>query len=165
MLINLADWLLDIDVDLTMTISAAQAKEHCTCGYCRNYYIGLDRSYPSVRPFLAKFGLVAEAPDELCPFEPTIFEASYIVQGNIVRKGVQQLRIDEVPLTIRTSDEADIYTEHPKPYFVLQIGLLELPWVLSEPMSEVISPANEEEFLDRMHKKLLQRTSDLTIPS
>ena len=165
MLISFADWQLDVDIALTMTLSSSQAKEHCTCGYCKNYYVGLDRHYPTIRPFLAKFGLDAEAPDELCPFEPTIYEATYIVQGEILCTGIQALRIDNVPLYICSAEQADLCTEHPKPYFALRIGLLELPWQLPEPMDQVVSPANEQEFLDRMQQKLLHRLDADTIPS
>lgn len=157
MLIELADWKLEVDIPLTMTLSGAQAKEHCTCGYCENFYTSIDRTYPTLRPFLAQFGLDVEGPDELCPFEPTIYEATYIVQGEIVQKGKQQLYLTDVPLILRSAPESDIYTMHPAPYFTLSVGLLELPWMLSEPMTEVISPANEKEFLERMQRKLLQR--------
>lgn len=165
MLITLADWQLDVDIEQTLEFSASQAKEHCTCGYCRNYYAALDLHYPSVRPFLARLGVNAEAPDELCPFEPTIYEATYVVQGNVLHSGVQKLRIDNVPLCICDSEESDLYTEHPKPYFTVTIGLLELPWCLDEPMDQVVSPANEEEFWGRMQLKLLQRLSSETISS
>lgn len=157
MLIELADWQLEADVPFTMSLSGSQAKNHCTCGYCRNYYLGIDRAYPMLRPFLAQFGIDVEGPDELCPFEPTIYEATYIVQGSILRKGKMQLCIGDIPLLIQSSTESDLYTEHPAPYFTLSIGLLELPWLLSEPMSDVVSPANEAEFLERMQSKLLLR--------
>ena len=157
MLIELADWKLDVDVPLTMVISGSQAKEHCTCGYCRNYYAAIDQAYPSIRPFLSQFGIDVEGPDELCPFEPTIYEATYIVQGHILQMGKQPLCIADIPLVIGSSSESDIYTEHPTPYFTICIGLMELPWLLEEPMSDVISPANEDGFLERMQKKLLLR--------
>lgn len=155
--IALADWLLDVDIALTMELSAGQAKDHCDCGYCRNYYAGIDWVYPNLRPFLARFGLDAEAPDELCPFEPTIFEANYIVQGQILHSGKESLYIDRIPLEICSSNIADMCTEHPEPYFVLRIGLMELPWSLTEPMDQVISPANEDAYLQRMQQKLLHR--------
>lgn len=160
MRICLADWVVDVDIPLTMELSVGQAKEHCDCGYCRNYYAVIDTAYPSLRPFLAQFGVDVEGPDELCPFEPTIYEATYIVQGKIVVKGSQSLRIDDIPLTIRSAETADIHTEHPLPYFTLCVGLMELPWVLDEPMEQVISPANEEDFLERMEQKLLMRLSN-----
>lgn len=156
MRIALADWLLEVNVPLTMDLSVGQAQEHCDCGYCRNYYAGLDRACPSLRPFLAQFGLDAEGPDELCPFEPTIYEATYIVQGQIIHHGQEQLYIDQIPLRIYPAKDADMCTEHPDPYFVLRIGLMELPWSLDEPMDQVVSPANEEAYLQRMQDKLLK---------
>lgn len=47
-------------------------------------------------------------------------------------------------------------TVRPKPYFVLIIGLMEQPWLLDEDPTQVISPANEESYLQRMEKKLLK---------
>ena len=157
MLIELADWKLEVDVPLTMTLSGAQAREHCTCGYCTNFYASIDRRYPTLRSFLSQFGIDVEGPDELCPFEPTIYEATYVIQGHIVKRGRQRLYFEDIPLVLCSASESDVYTEHPMPYFTLSVGLLELPWVLSEPMSEVVSPANEKEFMERMQIKLLQR--------
>ena len=165
MLITLADWLLEVDIERTMELSVSQGKEHCTCGYCRNYYTALDHQYPTIRPFLARLGLDAEAPDELCPYEPTIYEATYVVQGNIRHAGEQRLYIDNISLRICSAEQSDLYTEHPKPYFTVSIGLLELPWLLDEPMDLVISPANEAEFLSRMQTKLLRHLSAETIQS
>lgn len=160
MRIELADWHLEVDVTLNMELSGAQAADHCTCGYCRNFYEAIDQVCPTLRPFLAKFGLNIEGPDELCPLEPTIYEATYIVQGNILQQGTTPLRIDGIPFKIRSSEASDMRTEHPVPYFTLCFGLIELPWVLSEPMEDVISPANEEEYLRRIETKLLQYDAD-----
>ena len=165
MLLQLSDWQFDINLPLTMDISAAQAAEHCSCGYCRNYYMSLDNAYPSIRPFLQRFGIDIEGPDELCPYEPTIYEATYIIQGHILQKGSNNLVIDNIPLRFYAPDEMDLHTEHPHPYFMLNIGLMELPWSLTEPMDQVISPANEIEFLERMQQKLLVRFNDDLISS
>ena len=163
MLLKIADWVFDADIGLNMEISAKQAAEHCECGYCRNYYQTLDRNYPGIRPFLAKFGIDPEGPDELSPFEPTIYEASFIVNGEIAVFGNEKLYVDGVPVRILTSDDADMDTERPKPYFVLLFGLLELPWVLDEPEENVISPANEPEYLERMNRKLMKLMNETQI--
>ena len=165
MQIELADWILNVDVPLTMELSVNQAKEHCDCGYCRNFYAAVDAACPNLRSFLMQFGLAIDGPDELCPFEPTIYEATYIVQGSIVQYGKQNLSIDGIPLYIRSSADSDMCTEHPEPYFTLCIGLMELPWLLEEPMHEVVSPANEEEYLQRMEKKLLIRFDQCELES
>lgn len=158
------DWIFEVDIEQNMSFSTAQAQEHCNCGYCRNFYKTLDSTYPQVRPFLVQFGIDAEGPDELCPFEPTIYEASYIIHGRILKKGSPFL-IHDIPVKVIASAIADMDTERPAPYFVLIIGLMELPWILPEDPREVISPANEEGFLKRMHTKLLSRLSDEAIHS
>ena len=40
--ISVGDWLFDVNLPLNMEISAAQAKDHCMCGYCRNFYAAVD---------------------------------------------------------------------------------------------------------------------------
>lgn len=164
MQMNLADWLLDVNVALTMSLSLPQAEDHCTCGYCRNFYSAADLELPKLRSFLSEFGIDMEGPDEFCPFEPTIYEATYIVQGNILRRGTEKLHIDGVPLSVLSADEVDFETSHPSPRFALKIGLFELPWVLDESAEDVISPANCPECIQRMEQKLLRYSleNDLT---
>ena len=160
MQMHIGAWLVDVDVPLNMEISAGQAREHCTCGYCRNFYAAVDTVCPSLRPFLAKLGIDVEGPDELSPFEPTIYEVSYIVNGSIMEEADMRVFIDQIPVKILSSEQADMDTVRPEPYFVLVIGLIELPWLLDEDPSQVISPANEEKYLQRMERKLLDRAAD-----
>lgn len=160
MQMQIGSWLVDADVSLNMEISAKQAREHCSCGYCRNFYAAVDTACPSLRPFLAKLGIDVEGPDELSPFEPTIYEVSYIVNGAILSCTNERVFIDGIPVKILSSDHADMDTVRPKPYFVLVIGLMELPWLLEEDPAEVISPANEENYLKRMERKLLDRAAE-----
>lgn len=159
MQIQLGSWVFDVDISLNMQITAQQAKEHCTCGYCRNYYAAIDGAYPALRRFLSDFGIHVEGPDELCPFEATIYEASYIVNGSILHSSQEKIFIDSVPVRVLSSMEADMDTIRPEPYFVLVIGLIELPWLLDEPADQVVSPANEECYLQRMQDKLLKRAA------
>lgn len=161
--IRFADWILDVNLHLTMEISAQQAQDHCQCGYCRNFYAAVDHACPNLRTFLASFGIDVEGPDELCPFEPTIYEVTYVVQGQILEKGRTLLNLDGVPIVIRDAEEADLETSHPMPYFTVTVGLIELPWLLAENMDDVISPANEPEYLQRMERKLLERMSNSDI--
>lgn len=165
MLLTVHNWQFDVDVPLNMEISSAQAADHCKCGYCRNFYESIDYACPSLRPFLAQFGTDIEGPDELSPFEPTIYEASYIINGTIRKASDEQFSIDSVPVRVLRSEYADIDTVRPEPYFVLMIGLIELPWVLDEDPLEVISPANEDAYLQRMEIKLLDRLEQETLCS
>lgn len=165
MVIHIHEWQFDVDIPTNMDISTSQAAEHCMCGYCRNFYQAIDPTYPTLRPFLARFGVNVEGPDELSPFEPTIYEVSYIVNGTILRSSNKSIYVDGIPIKILTSEEADMDTVRPEPYFVLVIGLMELPWLLSEDPSQVVSPANEDAYLQRMEQKLLNRLQDETLYS
>lgn len=156
-ILAIGDWVLEVAVETNMEYSSKQAAEHCSCGYCRNFYQAIDSTYPNVRPFLAQFGLNVEGPDELSPFEPTIYEATYVVNGSILQEGTSCLVVNGIPVRIECAEDADLDTERPMPYFAMTIGLMELPWVLDEPMDEVVSPANEEAYMRRMWKKLLKR--------
>ena len=157
MILTVNDWKFDVDISVNMEHSSAQAADHCMCGYCRNYYAAIDQICPHLRKFLLQFGLSIEGPDELSPFEPTIYEVTYVVNGSIVQKGTQLFYVDSIPVKVCSSVDADLDTERPDPYFTMTFGLIELPWVLDEPAEDVISPANEEAYLERMWKKLLRR--------
>ena len=50
-------------------------------------------------------------------------------------------------------------------FFVLTTGLLDLPWMLEEDMDEVISTANEPEYMERMMNRLLANADYGTIIS
>ena len=40
---------------------------------------------------------------------------------------------------------------------MIEVGEMELPWVMEEDPDEVISPANEPEFLEKMYRKVMLR--------
>jgi len=91
-------------------------------------------------------GIYLNGPCEVMPFEPTIAAACYRVTGQIAVTGRTSLCVDLVPLRPEPADEAT---------FFLWVGPLELPWTQEEAMEDVISPANQPEFMDRMMEKLL----------
>ena len=156
MTINLADWSFLVDVGATAEHTARCASDHCLCGYCRNYYETLDLAHPSIRPFLARFGIHAEGPSELMPLEPTLMAACYRVTGRILKTGTAALHVNGVPIRPEPADSTT---------FFLWIGEMELPWCQDEPMSDVISPANQPEFMERMAVKFLQWYPDSQILS
>lgn len=166
MILQIADWVFDVDVPATMAYSAAVWEDHCTCGYCRNFYETLDKAYPTIKPFLKQFGMNSLTPEEMSPIEPTLCMVSYCISGTIVKQGIYPLDTGEAVLTVSTHAEYPIY-EPPfgKPFFVLTTGLLELPWVLDEDMDQVISPANEAEYMERMMNRLLENADTETMPS
>ena len=151
--IILADWVFSVDRDATTAHSMKCSLDHCLCAYCRNYYETADQAHPSLRPFLARFGLVMEGPSEVMPLEPTLVLAGYRVIGRITRSGAARMHVDNVPIHLEPSEDGT---------FLLWVGEMELPWTQDEPMEDVVSPANEPEFLDRMAQKWAQ-LNDLDI--
>lgn len=130
-----------------MVDSVDLTQDHCTCGYCRNYYLGIDHAYPQLRAFLALFGLDAEGPAELMPFEPTVYLAVYRVYGSVIDKGEDGFLYENIPVSFQEQEGM----------LFLLVGELELPWVLEEDMDEVISPSNTPEYLSRMEAFQLSR--------
>lgn len=165
MLITVADWVFDVDIPATMAYSAAVWDDHCTCGYCRNFYETLDDAYPSLKSFLKQFGMDSLTPEEMSPIEPTLCLISYCISGTVVKRGVFPVDTGEVFFSVSADTQNPLY-EPPfaRPFFVLTSGLLELPWALEEDMNEVISPANEPEYLQRMMSRLLENAdTELTL--
>ena len=121
-----------------------------------NFYENIDRSEPSLRPVLSKFGIYLNGPCEVMPFEPNLVAACYRVTGQILNKGESSLHINDVALRPEEEDENT---------FFLWIGPLDLPWTQTENMDEVISPANQPEFLDRMMQRWLKRAGEEEILS
>ena len=151
MRIALADWLLEVDVDATDRYTTKCTEDHCLCAYCRNFYETVDGAYPAIRPFLARFGVNLYGPSELMPFEPTLFMACYLVTGRILHRGVQRMHICGIPVRPEEADEKT---------FFLWIGEMVLPWVQDEPEEEVVSPANQPEFMRRMLNKWLENREE-----
>ena len=159
MILQISDWIFDVDIPATMAYSQAVWEDHCTCGYCRNFYEAMDEAYPQLKSFLKNFGMNSLTPEEMSPIEPTLCIVSYCFSGTIVKHGIYPIDIDGVVLSVSTHQENPLY-EPPfgKPFFVFTTGLLELPWILDQDMNEVISPANEPEYMERMMNRLLENT-------
>ena len=163
MILKIADWEFDIDMERTMEYSAAEAREHCDCAYCRNYYATIDDIYPELRPFLAQFGIDVEAPDELMPYEkiPTpdgldnlvLYSGKYVVFGRILKHGKNRFALGAADLFPMNDTEFDF----DEPYFVIALEESEIRWVLDEPFEEVVSPANQPSFLKKMWDRLMGR--------
>ena len=143
MIVNIDDWQLEVQPEQTSQHSAFSAMRHCTCAYCENFYRGIGHFYPGLRPFLEGFGVDAEGPVEMFPFEPTICLVSYRVTGRILEFGSAPIMVDSVPVLPKADDER---------HFLLEVGELQLPWIMLEDPNEVVSPANEPEFLERMQE-------------
>ena len=163
MIISIDNWIFDVDIEVTRQYSVGILNDLCECGYCRNFRSAVNAVYPDLDQFLKKFGNAAVTPEELMPYEPTIYEGSYCISGKILQKGEGQILLAGCVLSVLEAVETDYPTLCPQPYFVFRTGSLELPWVLDEDMDEVISPANEPEYLQRMWDRLLQNAPDSSI--
>lgn len=157
MTISVADWIFDVDIASTMSYSAKVWESHCTCGYCRNFYETMDTEYPLTKAFLEKFGMNSLTPEELSPIEPTLCILSYCICGTVVKRGIYPVDSGDVVFSVTIDTQNPLYDpSFGKPFFVLTTGILELPWILDEDMDEVISPANEPEYMQRMMNRLLE---------
>lgn len=165
MLLHIDDWIFDVDISATMAYSTGIWEDHCTCGYCRNFYETLDGAYPQLSAFLKQFGMNGLTPEELSPVEPTLYMASYCISGTVVKNGIYPIDLGGVVLSVDLEADPLYEPSFGKPFFVLNTGLMELPWVLDEDMDEVISPANEPEYLERMMNRLLQNIEDDAVTS
>ena len=168
MILKIDDWIFDVDISATMEYSANEAAGHCTCGYCRNFYATVDTVYPELRPFLAQFGVDIEAPDELMPYDGVneiVCDGFYAVSGRILQVGKKPLEAADIEIHPEQHNTLHINTSCPSPYFFLNFEKLTLPWVLGEPMEEVVSPANEPSFLKRMWDRLFRRQNKDIFPT
>lgn len=165
MILQVDNWVFDVDIPATMAYSSGVWDDHCTCGYCRNFYETLNGEYPQLRDFLKQFGMNSLTPEELSPIEPTLCMLSYCISGKVIKNGVFPIDLGGVVLSVAMETDPLYQPSFGQPFFVFNTGLLELPWVLEEDMDEVISPANEPEYLQRMMNKLLENAEEDTIIS
>lgn len=151
MVLQINDWIFDIDSKLTGEYSSHVSLEHCTCAYCENYYRTIQLTLPNLKEFLARFSLEIDGPVEMYPIEPTLYLSGYRVTGRILQAGISPMMVDGIPITAEIQDET---------HFLLEVGEMELPWILAVDPDEVCSPANEPEFLAQMYRKLAMRNGN-----
>ena len=150
MVLEINDWVFRIDLERTKEHSSFVSEEHCTCSYCENYYRTVNLVYPELKGFLGRFGIRIDGPSEMYPIEPTLYLAGYRVFGEILSYGLGPVMVNGIPVTAEPVDNAQ---------FMVEVGEMPLPWSLSEDPNEVVSPANEPEFLEKMYRKLQLRNS------
>lgn len=150
MILQIDDWKFQIFEVATRKHYARQLAEHCQCAWCRNFYEAVDGAYPNLRPFLDRFGVHIEAPEEMMAFTPTLCINYYAVCGEILERGGEDIVIDGVTVTPQTWEEAKVNTALSEPCFFLEAGCMTLPWVLGEPMEEADSPAKGKNFIQRL---------------
>ena len=163
MIFTLGDWRISVDMDKTKAYSEEKMLDRCQCGYCRNFCEAIDGAYPELRSFLESVGIHIEAPNELMPFEPTLLEATYCACGSILQHGQSPIVLGGCTVKVLEQSELDFDTHCPQPCIAFVTSLIELPWVLEEDMNEVISPANDPEYLQRVWNRWLDIVPDDTL--
>ena len=144
MLLEFSDWLFYSDWDATRAYAAEEMAEHCTCAYCRNYYRIVDSVYPNLRQFLSRFGAEIEAPESLTPITSELYQASFVVQGKILRKGSEPIWVHDIAITAEENVEPD--------WFVIQLGIMKLPWVLEQSLDSVPEPYGLADMISDIRK-------------
>lgn len=165
MIFQIQDWVFDIDLVATKEYTQHLLQDHCECGYCRNYYMAVIDTNPSLKCFLETVGSHIEAPVDFLPVEPTLCVVSYAVSGKIIETGNEIIILDDITLSVQEQSQLDYELKCKQPYFVFTTDYIELPWLLDEDMNEVVSPANEPECLDRMWRMLLDNADQSILQS
>lgn len=160
MILRVGEWVLDVYIERTLEYYAEESAQRCDCAYCRNFSASVDAEYPQLRPFLAQFGIDIDTPDESMPYDQPgkmWYENIYSVCGQILEGDQTVQTIQGVDVELSAENTREIPSSAPSPCFYLNVGMIQLPWILDEPMDETISPANEPSFLKKMWEKLLFR--------
>ena len=148
MIFEFADWRFRIDIEATRQRTTQYSSEHCCCDYCRNFYETVNTAHPYLRPFLDQFGININGPSELMPFEPTLMLACYRVDGQILQWGQAELGVHGIRIVPESADDDT---------FFFWVGEMDVPWVQTVDIDEVVSPANLPEFLERMQEVWMLR--------
>lgn len=156
MILQIDDWIFDLDVQATTAYSAKEAAEHCDCANCRNFYAAIDDHYPHLRPFLAQFGLQVEAPDQMSPMEISPeridYDPMFYVFGRILQQGQYEMAAGLANIVAYPLEEGIDGREA----FELNVFEVSLPWVLEEPF-EMMEVPGSPSFLRSMVDRVLGR--------
>lgn len=150
MILCIDGWKFQVFTVTTRKHYAREVREHCTCAWCRNFYMAADLKYPEIRPFLDRFGVHMEAPEEMLSFTPTLCANYYAVCGEILERGDGPILVNGISVEPLTSEEAMINRDREVPWFYLYVGCMTLSWVLEESMEEADSPAKTKNPIVRL---------------
>ena len=157
MILQLEDWVFDLRLQETTDYSKFEAKDHCMCGYCRNFYETVDVAYPNLRSFFSAFGLTIEAPNELMPYvegEEVHYYGVFAVCGTIIRSGSLPFVVDGIQIKPTAQNMQQINYGCSDPCFFLEFSDISLKWVIDEPIDDIESPANDPEFIEKIWKRV-----------
>lgn len=150
------NWVFRLDKVRSMDYSAAEAADHCCCGYCNNFYATVDASYPNLRTLLGDFGLDIEAPDMMIPLDtPTDCVLYYSVAGEIIQNHKRPIAVDNLTIFPQSDCPEFLNSSVDMPCFYLCVEGIRLPWAMRQQIEDIASSANAPEFLERTREALL----------
>ena len=85
------------------------------------------------------------------------YDSVYMISGRILNMGRKPLRVGDVLISPKASEDVQINYSCSEPCFGLEVGTVVLPWILKEPMKDTVSPANFPSFLKKMWQRLLSK--------
>ena len=150
MILQIDDWQFQIFEVTQRKYYARERAEHCTCAWCRNYYMAVDMQYPNLRPLMERFSVQIDAPCEMLAFHPTLCNAYFAVSGKILKRGEAPIMVDGLTVEPMERDESMVNFQEDWPVFFLYVSCMTLPWVLEESMNEADSPAKGQKFIQRL---------------
>lgn len=150
MVLEIDGWKFQVFDVTTRKYYAKEAAGHCTCATCRNFYRTVDREYPELRPFLARFGVHVEAPDSMSAPIQTLCDCHYAVCGKILEAGDEPITVGNTVVHPQTWEDALVDTDMDEPCFFLFVSPLHVPWVLDEPMDAIDTPEKEQDAIARI---------------
>ena len=150
MILEIDGWKFQVFDVTTRKYYAREVSDHCTCATCRNFYQTVDKVCPELRPFLARFGVHVDAPDQMTAPIQTMCDCYYTVCGKILEEGDEAITVGDTKVYPQTWEEAMVNTEMDEPYFFLFVSPLTVPWVLDEPMDPIDTPEKEQDTIARI---------------
>jgi hypothetical protein len=112
----------------------------CNCIYCKNYQMAFPNSYPEIVKLLQEFGVLIDHPLEIMDFfwnpekNKRLYISYYSVKGELFSDKLNVYSNGAVVTLYQSDTDEHIYnnTGMEKPYFIVEISNIQLPWVLDE---------------------------------
>ena len=134
-----------IRLKYTVDIKATQSyldmyNKPCECIICKNYFKTFETIYPEVIEVLNKLGIIVQYPLQIIDCfwndkeDKRLYESYYSVKGELFEDKTILYDKDVIITLYQPDTDEPIYgnTGMKKPYFIVGITNIELPWVLDE---------------------------------
>lgn len=148
----------EINVDVEKTAEYYRSNTLCDCLCCRNFYAQAKERFGKLEAFLSEFGISLERPDELESVEADntvmYLTASYSVCGKLPDSYKKTVEISDGGMDLKVViGDSFSPNEQTGDYFMVSVYDMNLPWVLDEPIPEVLRTAEKLPKIKRLFKK------------